>query len=54
MLEINDLRVAVDGKEILTGVDLRVAPGETTRSWGRTARARARSRTCSRAATATR
>ena len=28
MLEIRDLRVAVDGKEILTGVDLRVAPGE--------------------------
>ena len=28
MLEIKDLRVAVDGKEILTGVDLRVAPGE--------------------------
>ena len=29
MLEINDLRVSVDGKEILTGVDLQVAPGET-------------------------
>ena len=29
MLEINDLRVSVDGKEILAGVDLRVAPGET-------------------------
>ena len=28
MLEINDLRVAVDGREILAGVDLRVAPGE--------------------------
>ena len=28
MLEIKDLRVAVDGREILTGVDLRVAPGE--------------------------
>ena len=28
MLEIRDLRVAVDGKEILAGVDLRVAPGE--------------------------
>ena len=29
MLEINDLRVSVDGKEILAGVNLRVAPGET-------------------------
>ena len=29
MLEIKDLRAAVDGKDILTGVDLRVAPGET-------------------------
>ena len=28
MLEIRDLRVAVDGKDILTGLDLRVAPGE--------------------------
>ena len=28
MLEIRDLRVAVDGKEILAGVDLDVAPGE--------------------------
>ena len=28
MLEINDLRVSVDGKDILTGVDLHVAPGE--------------------------
>ena len=28
MLEINDLRVTVDGKDILTGVDLHVAPGE--------------------------
>ena len=28
MLEIKDLRVAVDGREILTGVELRVAPGE--------------------------
>ena len=28
MLEIRDLRVAVDGKDILTGVDLHVAPGE--------------------------
>ena len=29
MLEIKDLRAAVDGKDILTGVNLRVAPGET-------------------------
>ena len=28
MLEIKDLRAAVDGKDILTGVDLSVAPGE--------------------------
>ena len=28
MLEIKDLRAAVDGKDILTGLDLRVAPGE--------------------------
>ena len=28
MLEIKDLRAAVDGREILTGVDLRVGPGE--------------------------
>ena len=28
MLEIKGLRAAVDGKEILTGIDLRVAPGE--------------------------
>ena len=28
MLEIKDLRAAVDGKDILTGVDLGVAPGE--------------------------
>ena len=28
MLEIRNLRVAVDGKDILTGLDLRVAPGE--------------------------
>ena len=28
MLEIRGLRAAVDGKEILTGLDLRVAPGE--------------------------
>ncbi len=28
MLEIKDLRVAVDGKDILDGIDLRVAPGE--------------------------
>lgn len=28
MLEINDLRVSVDGKDILNGVDLRVPPGE--------------------------
>ena len=28
MLEIRDLRVAVDGKDILTGLDLRVASGE--------------------------
>ena len=28
MLEIRDLRAAVDGKDILTGVDLHVAPGE--------------------------
>ena len=28
MLEIKDLRVAVDGKDILNGIDLRVAPGE--------------------------
>ena len=28
MLDIRNLRATVDGKEILTGVDLRVAPGE--------------------------
>ena len=28
MLEINGLRAAVDGKDILTGLDLQVAPGE--------------------------
>ena len=28
MLEIKGLRAAVDGKDILTGIDLRVAPGE--------------------------
>ncbi len=28
MLETRDLRVAVDGKDILTGLDLHVAPGE--------------------------
>ena len=28
MLEIRDLRAAVDGKDILTGVNLRVAAGE--------------------------
>ena len=28
MLEITDLRVAVDGKDILNGIDLHVAPGE--------------------------
>ena len=28
MLEVNDLRVSVDGKDVLNGVDLRVAPGE--------------------------
>ena len=28
MLEIKGLRATVDGKEILTGIDLRVAPGE--------------------------
>lgn len=28
MLEIRNLRVAVDGKDILNGIDLRVAPGE--------------------------
>ena len=53
MLEIKDLRVAVDGKEILTGVDLSIAPGEVHAIMGPNGSARARSRTCSRAATAT-
>ena len=55
MLEIKNLHVDVDGKEILKGLDLdRQRRARCTPSWGRTAPARARSPTCWPAATATR
>lgn len=43
MLEIRNLHVTVEGREILKGIDLSIRPGrELTPSWARMARARAR------------
>lgn len=35
MLRIRDLRVSIDGKEVLKGINLRIAPGETHILFGR-------------------
>jgi Fe-S cluster assembly ATP-binding protein len=45
MLNIEDLHVEVDGKEILHGLDLRVPPGEVHAVMGPNGSARARSPT---------
>ena len=54
MLQITNLQARVEDKDILKGINLTVEPAKCTRSWGRTAPARARSRTCSPAGPATR
>ena len=55
MLKIENLHVRVGGQAGPEGLDPRRSqPAKCTPSWARTARARARSRMCSRAATATR
>ena len=45
-LEIHDLHVTVEGKEILKGIDLTVRQGETHALWARTAAASPRWPTC--------
>lgn len=42
MLSIKNLKVSVEGNEILKGLDLEIKPGEVHAIMGRTARARAR------------
>ena len=51
MLEIKNLHVEIDGKQILNGLDLSIEKGEVQRSWARTAQASRRSPMCSPART---
>ena len=53
MLEIRNLHAKAGDKDILRGLDLGCVRARSTRSWGRTAPARAPSPTCSRAVPAT-